>query len=282
MFNARAIRTFLLAGAASLPLAVSGSAQTPPVQPPPTQARSPASAGGEQDYRYRLLGVYDETTGQPIEGVDVADLLSGVHSPTSRTGTVSLFFVPDGGSLIRLRKLGYEAQTFPVAISPTDTTPITVTLRAAPQQLAAMRITDSMPKYSSARLRSAEARLRSHAGGYFIDETAMRKLDNSTMTSALIAKAAGLMSVLGPHGESYFISTRHPCVSPLVGCVKPNCFINVYVDGIRSTIRPDFNRLWPGDYAIAEFYPGEASTPAEFGGELLNPCGVLLLWSRER
>src|ERR1051325_4893082 len=100
-------------------LSTSLSAQTPARPAPQKLANA---------YRYRLLGVYDEQTGDPIEGVEVTDVVSGNSSLATSTGRVSLLFRPEGGRLVRLRKVGYAVQTMPVTISPPDTTPITVAL----------------------------------------------------------------------------------------------------------------------------------------------------------
>ena len=80
-------------------------------------------------YRARILGVFDDATGAPLDSVRVTDVLNGNSSLTTATGTVALYFLPDGGALVRLQKLGYEVQTFPIAISPADTVAITITLR---------------------------------------------------------------------------------------------------------------------------------------------------------
>ncbi len=87
-------------------------------------------------YRYRFLGVYDAATGEPVEGVEVADALTGAKALTTKTGTVSLMFLPEGGSLVRVAKAGYETQTLTVPISPADTSPVTVILTHAAAQQA--------------------------------------------------------------------------------------------------------------------------------------------------
>ena len=82
-------------------------------------------------YRNRLLGVFDELTGEPIAGAEVADSTSGTFAKTSATGTVSLVFLPDGISTLLVRMPGYTPLRFPIVISPRDTLPITLTLGKA-------------------------------------------------------------------------------------------------------------------------------------------------------
>ncbi|HEX4681581.1 MAG TPA: hypothetical protein VH277_02665 [Gemmatimonadaceae bacterium] len=243
-------------------------------QRPDSASAKPAA---DQRYRFRLMGIYDEASGDPIEGVEVRDLFSGTSALTTKTGTVSLFFVPDGGSLVRIRKLGYEMQTFPVSISPVDTVPLTVVLRKA-VQLPAVVVRDSATPNVSGPLRGALQRMKSGAGGHFIDEAEMRKWDESTMANALRSKMPGMVSTPGPRGETFFVSGRSPCRIALSGCKRPDCFVTVYIDGVRAALRPDFARLSPNDYAMAEFYAGGADQPPEYPGD----CGSLLLWSRER
>jgi len=79
-------------------------------------------------YRLRLLGVYDAESGDPIEGAWVIDLSTGTKARSSSTGTVSLAFLPEGGSPVRIVKEGYEDLSLAVEISPEHLAPITLVM----------------------------------------------------------------------------------------------------------------------------------------------------------
>src|ERR1043165_9744358 len=93
------------------------------------------SAANLPKYRYRLLGVYDADTGLPIAGAKGPEVASGSSVMTSETGTVSLFFVVDGGGYVAIRKLGYEAWQGFVRITAADTAAITLILRESTTEL---------------------------------------------------------------------------------------------------------------------------------------------------
>jgi hypothetical protein len=242
--------------------------------PPAQNAKAPA-------YRFRLLGVYDGTSGDPIAGVEVIDVVTGTKAETSKDGIVSLFYLPDGGSLVRLRKIGYSTQTLAVSISPADTTPITIVLDHA-TQLAPVVITDSAPKYLSGALRGFEER-KKQGFGYFVDEAEMRKNDNHSMASTIVGHIPGLIAVPAQRGSAtYIASARKMCAGPtLGGCRSPNCVVTVYQDGVIMSGPIDVNRLQVSDYAAIEFYHGGAESPPQYNATR-DGCGTLLLWTRER
>jgi hypothetical protein len=89
----------------------------------------PDSAPPLPTYRYRVLGVFDQDTGDVIEGARVVDVNTGTYANTSSTGTISLIFLPEGGSLLRVTKAGYEDLNLTVDIGPTAATPLTLLMK---------------------------------------------------------------------------------------------------------------------------------------------------------
>jgi len=120
------ISVFFIAASVATNLA----GQTPAGQP----AGSPAPPA-ILDYRHRLVGVFSADTGEPIEGAEVVDVFARTSVRTTKTGTTTLSFLPDGGSMIRVQKIGYQPVTMVVAVSPSDTVPLTVVLSTAAQIL---------------------------------------------------------------------------------------------------------------------------------------------------
>jgi hypothetical protein len=85
-------------------------------------------------YRYRLLGVFDQDTGDAIAGAHVTEARSGDYVTTTATGTVSLIFLPEGSSLLKITREGYQELDLSVDIGPNATTALTLLMKKAPQQ----------------------------------------------------------------------------------------------------------------------------------------------------
>jgi hypothetical protein len=263
---------------AAWPAAAQGNPPTGVPGSPGAQAALPA-------YRHRLLGVYDGLTYQPMEGVEVSDVMNGTRSLTSSTGTVSLFFLPEDGGFVRIRKAGYEVVSMMVSISPADTMPVTVVLNRAggATMMPTVVTTDSGPRYTSPTLKAFAERAKA-AGGTFITDTVLRKRDDDKLNEVLSGNVAGAQFNVSGSGV-YLTSARSSMAS------GGRCMPEVYLDGVRFQKVPDFkvkaivgvdlNQFDVRTLGAVEFYPGGATLPPQFNG-IGSGCGALLLWTRER
>jgi hypothetical protein len=229
-------------------------------------------------YRNRILGVYDARTGDALAGVEVADVMTGWKATTSPTGNVSLAYLPDGGSLVRLRKLGYVPLTLFVAITPRDTAPLTLLLGRAEAQLLPTVVTNAAgQKYVSPSLRGFEERRLAHLGGHFISDSTLRASEGEVMSSMLERLPGATLN------GGLLVSTRKSSPGPVFSksSVGLKCPSAVYVDGVRLASPPDFGRQTTDTYAGVEFYGSSTSAPIWISPSA-SECGVLLLWTRER
>jgi len=264
-------------------------AQVPPLPP----VRDPVASVPRAPLR--IIGVYDETSGQPIQAVEISETATGTSVMTSATGAANLgFIVPKGGE-IRLRKIGFEEQTMTISMGASDTLPITVLMKRV-AELPAVVTKDAAPRYMSPILKAFEERRKNHASGYFIDDSILRKEDNRALGNVLVAHAPG--AIVKQVSSANFLLKSPRCSNG----GQPD----VYVDGVplahlddprwpmpkgrnRFTNPPsdprdfpiDLNQFSVRDLAGIEYYPDNATMPVQFS-RTASGCGALFLWTRER
>ncbi|HEX5436750.1 MAG TPA: carboxypeptidase-like regulatory domain-containing protein [Gemmatimonadaceae bacterium] len=241
-------------------------------------------------YRYRVLGVFDSESGQPVEGADVINLLTGVSEKTSSTGTIALTFLPDGGGMVRIRKLGYEMQTRMVAISPADTAPVTVVL--SPVVRLPEVTTHSAVPSASPNLRGFEERRERSASGQFVTDSVLRKEDTRALANVLRSHVSGINIVQrgrfallepGPSCQTEFGErTPAPPDVYLDGMLLPHPPAppnRAFLKGTGDVEPFDLAQFSVTDLAGVEWYPETSMAPPQFS-HTSKGCGVLLLWTR--
>ena len=242
-------------------------------------------------YRNQVIGVFDEDTGEPVPAVEVVDLLRGNSTLTTATGTASLIFLPEGITLLRLRKVGYAPETFSVQIGPSDTVPVTATIRRL-VMLPRVVSEDSSPHYISPALRGFQERMRHSATGYFLDEKLLRRDEGRPLGNVL--ERLPSISVLRT-GRSMLLLQSPRCSNG----GPPD----VYLDGVLLSHPPppppkseaqrrrqeqmgapvqpfDLSDFDVDHYAGVEYYPDDTGIPVEFP-HTSRSCGALFLWTRE-
>ncbi|HEY4218230.1 MAG TPA: hypothetical protein VGM67_13895 [Gemmatimonadaceae bacterium] len=238
-------------------------------------------------YRFRLLGVFSEMTGNPIPGAKVSSVLGHMSTVTGPTGIVSLIFLAEGENLVRLQRLGYEPQTFMVNIAPSDTAPLTMMMRPL-TTLQAMITTATTSTLQSRKLTGFLEREKSHAEGYFIDSTVIDKSGAYELANLLVARAPGVLTISN-QGRTYLAGSARCRDGTAHGPPQ------VFVDGVPMTsdFVPDngggkatgdmapFNleEIPVSDLAGIEWYSDNTTTPMEFSS-MSKRCGALLLWTK--
>ena len=228
----------------------------------------------------RLLGVFDDATGKPLEGVDVVVLTTNATATTSNSGAVSLALLDSGTTLLQLRKVGYASRIVPVITSSADTTPITLVLKPLSQTLPAVvtRAASVTPKFAD-----FERRRASGGGGHFITQDVLDK-NPQLLTAEIMMRIPGLVIVGTPQsgivgntrGQQSLMGTR---------TFKGFCLAAVIVDGamVYSGAQGDapfsVNSYRPDEIAGIEYYAGGASMPAEYNATRTT-CGLVVIWTR--
>ena len=205
-------------------------------------------------------------------------MATGTTAQTTTTGTVDLVFLADGGSTVRIRKLGYVPLELFIKISPADTTPVTILLILSTPVLPPVVARDSSGGYRGIMLKEFEAR-RATGRGQFLDEAFLRKHPTRTMPD--IVRGFSGLQVLCTRSGFYTceaVASRSPRRPRAAG--GGECRFAVFIDGV-SVRDPDLARLVVTDFAGIEAYTAGQRIPPQFDRSG-NPCGVLLFWSRER
>jgi hypothetical protein len=243
-------------------------------------AQTPAPPANTH-YRGRLLGVFNAQTGDPIEGAEVLDVFSKTKALTTATGTVTLSFLPEGGSMIRVTKIGFSPETNVVPITPADTAPFMIMLRPVAQTLPTVVSKSAAAKYVSPGLRAFEERRVSAVGGKFITPEQLRKSDNRKMTDVIREIGVPVRCAKSFPFPCFATSSRQGTKYAFIG--GGSCDYDVYLDGnkISAADDRDLEVIKVSEIGAVEAYMGAASLPSQYN-QTGSACGALLFWTRER
>lgn len=229
-------------------------AQTVPVT-------KPAADTVIRTVRIRVLGVFDEETGDPIEGADVSDLVSGLTVRTTKTGTVPLYLSDTTSTLLRIKKLGYQQSLMTIAISLRDTVPITTTLMRMGHMLAPVIVTAT----GAMRLPEGDSIPELIRNGFYV-----REETGAAPRSAFVTgdKLRGVMLVSDAHffGRGICESNVYVDGMPFAVPARTGRFLS---EGIDQIISP-YDIAGIETYTVGESPAGAAHTIS--GSATLNPA----------
>jgi hypothetical protein len=248
----------------------------------------------------------DSAGSHGIGDVDVTIPALGLVARTNWLGEYRFLRIPAGAYVVEARRLGYKPMADSVRVALTGEAHLDFVLDQKAVTLASVVSKATNRKYISASLNAFEERMNSHQGGSFVADTTMRKNEDHKLPEVLQARLSGITFFRASvGGATYAYSSRspaaqcgvfQPCRSSNGSTLQYNqqvprlCYVTIYLDGVRFGVEsksvsmnnppPDLNTIDVSDLAGAEFYPGSASVPMQFHND--NPCGTLLLWTREK
>ena len=230
----------------------------------------------------RLLGVFDDATGQPVIGAEVVDLATGTKALTSVSGAISLAFLEPGPTVLQIRKIGYKNKMLTVVVAATDTTSITLTLVPLGQMLP--EVVTKGASTTIGKLATFEQH-RAEGFGHFLTREQLAKME-SHLTSDVFRSIPGLKLWNDPlYRTAWYVGTARGRASIVRNGPSGTCLAAVMLDGIMiysgGEGQPpfDINSIRPEDMAGVEYYGGGAAMPLEYNSTRAT-CGLVVIWTR--
>jgi len=241
----------------------------------------------------------DSAGSHGLSEVDVAIPALNLVARTNWLGEYRFSRVPAGMYALEARHLGYKPVGDSVRVAAGEVR-LDFVLDQKAVTLESVVSTATNKNYISPSLRAFEERMNTHQGGSFVADSTLRKSEDRKLPEVLQSRAPGMTFLRAPAGSAtYAYSARstaaqcgvfQACKGRFNQQVPRLCYVSVYLDGIKlgpdpqhvdaDDPPPDLNSLSVSDLAGVEFYAGAASVPMQYHND--NPCGTLLLWTREK
>ncbi len=268
-----------------------GEVMTPAAQSAiePGVARPPRTA--------TIIGsVLTDQHDMPVVGAEVS-IAPGHTARTDSAGHFQIDGVAAGDYTLVVRHIGEIAITLPVRLVAGDTLARDFVLSPSVPALDTVNVRARFGLPASVGLgkMGAYARRRAQGVGRAVDSTTL--LSESYRSLGDVVRAHFPIHLIVVEGSAYVASTRGQVAALDAGGqpagdaadqrrrAPPACYSQVFVDGIR-VYRPmkgvalfDLNSMPITSLQAAEYFPGPAETPAEYGGPGAS-CGTLLLWTK--
>jgi len=241
----------------------------------------------------------DSAGSHKLGEVDVVIPALSLVARTNWLGEYRFSRVPAGMYILEARHVGYKPVGDSVRVAAGEAR-LDFVLDQKTVTLESVVSTATNKKYISPSLQAFDERMNAHQGGSFVADSTLRKNEDRKLPEVLQSRVAGMTFLRAPAGSAtYAYSARstaaqcgvfQPCKGRFNQQVPRLCYVTVYLDGIKlgadpqrvdaDNPPPDLNSLAVSDLAGVEFYAGAASVPMQYHND--NPCGTLLLWTREK
>ncbi len=179
----------------------------------------------------------------------------------NQAGAFQLDSLPAGTRWLVVRAVGHTPSAQSVELRDGDTTFVRVTLDVAPVELDTVRVETRMSK----EMIEFEERRKSGFGFFFTEEQVKYR---QNMRSVFIGVPQ--VRVIGPSVGQFHIEFNLPSGA--------TCVPRIYIDGRQGALY-ELYAFVPEQIAGVEFYTRASTIPLRFQ-DVMNPCGVVVLWTK--
>ena len=256
------------------------------VSQPPAPAVDPSVAADSADLaddkptgtRFAAIrGRVIDSLGKPVFGASVSEASSRTATLTDSGGRFRLSNIEAGLAFVRVRKLGFLAEYFPVTTVEGKTATAVIQLKPAGQQLATVNVREDAMR-ANPRMQGFYERMKK-GGGIFIERTEILQRNAQQVSEVLRGKNGIYVYPQGPGGGA-IIAGR--AITLGGGGGAGVCPLALVLDGVAipmrggSTIDQMVNVQ---DIRAMEVYNSGPQVPGELQGPQ-TACGAVVIWTR--
>jgi Carboxypeptidase regulatory-like domain len=220
-------------------------------------------AGAQETVRRGVIdGVVTDSALVPLGDATVSFLGSTVRVVTGPNGRFRVRDMQPGAYILIVRRIGFEAVSFSVRLTPGDTMRPSFALQRAATALDTVRVQGQQLAPAIAEFESR----RKLGFGHFVTQADIEKRNVAGLSDLLAAVPSVRMEGAWPTARRMY---------PLKSCP----FV-VYIDGVKLPVGDIDNIAMPKELAGIEVYSGAATIPLQYKPTSGSFCGVILLWTR--
>lgn len=215
-----------------------------------------------------LVGIVRDSTGAGLEGASVE--VHGVTRRTDARGAFRLWTTDVDTVTISIRRLGFSPVSALIAARGQRWDTVVVELERLPQRLAAAEVRAAANRRRLG-LRDFDDRREKGLGEYVTRSEIEAR--NTMRTSEVVRGLRGVNLVrlrAGGYGVRFAAYSVR----------QPNCTPSLWLDG-QLARGMEIDDLTANDIEAIELYENWSSTPVQFIRDRAQPCGTIVVWTRE-
>ena len=249
----------------------------PPAPPAPSVVEAPAVTAGPPDSaraqagQSGISGKVVDSAGRPIFGASVQAISTNISTISDAVGRFRILNLAPGLVFVRVRKIGFLSEYFPLQTEPGRIASLTVKLRPASSAPSLARVEVRADARRDARMVGFYERMR-QGNGVFVEREELLRRNASNITEILRGRNG--VNIIRDANNNAVVFGRN-----LTGAGY--CAMGVLIDGVFvNTTSLSIDQLAnTQDVRAIEVYRTGPSVPAEFQRRETD-CGAVVIWTR--